>query len=404
MSQTPYIFNQLISFIPRKAFDWLVTKHNGNAYVKNYTCWSHLLVMLWAQLTSRCSLRDLETSLHAHSDKLYRMGIGLNVSRNNIANSNAKRNVAIYRGIAERMMDAAARLGVRDAGLARVIRDARLQGLFAIDSSSVSLELGKSPWSIPQEGVGGVKFHTMYDLLRQVPRMCLVTGHEERDQTFMADYPYEKGCLYVFDKAYMKVPGMSEINRKGAYFVVRRKSNVRYDVLRDLAPIGGKLVVADRVIRFPSRWSKAAYPQSLRMVSFYGERRNELLEFLTNNFDLPAESVALIYKERWQIENFFKWVKQHLRVTCFYGNSANAVMMQIYIAITAYCLLAIAAEESAFDGSLYDFMNLLSVSLTERIWLKELVARYKSARKEEEKLQKIIWPSLFPDFDKMIVR
>lgn len=192
MTQIPYIFNQLHSYLPRDKFDRLVKKYNGNAYIINYTCWNHLLVMMWAQLTSRRSLRDIETSIRAHSDKSYRLGFGRNISRNNIAYANSKRSVAIYREFAQEMMRRASKISIKDKSLKEIADVFGLNGFFAVDSSTVSLDLKKFKWSVPQEGYGGVKFHTMYDLLRNVPRMCLITGHEERDQTFMEDYPLKK--------------------------------------------------------------------------------------------------------------------------------------------------------------------------------------------------------------------
>ena len=395
MSPTPYIFNQLAGYIPKKAFDRLVNKYNGNSHVKDYTCWRHLLVMLWAQLTSRRSFRDIEASLRAHADKLYAMGIGLNVSRNNLSHANAKRNVSIYRGLARRMMAEAVSLPMHGKELTDLMCRFSLNGFFAIDSTTVSLDMRRYPWCTPQKGCGGVKLHTMYDILRSVPRLCLVTGHEERDQTFMEDYPYEKGCLYIFDKAYMKTAGLNVINRCGAFFIVRRKKNVLYEEV-ERRECDGEKVLADQTIRFTSRWACLGYPDALRMVTYYAEGKNETFQFLTNNFELPAETIAVLYKERWQIEMFFKWIKQHLRIVHFYGTSPNAVMIQIYTAITAYCAIAMAAEACGFEGSLYDFSNMVSVSLTERIWMAELTNRY-NILKERKKKELLLWPDLFPE-------
>ena len=351
--------------------------------------------MLWAQLTSRRSFRDIEASLRAHADKLYAMGIGLNVSHNNLSHANAKRNVAIYRGQARRMMAEAVSLPMHGKELTDLMCRFSLNGFFAIDSTTVSLDMRRYPWCTPQKGCGGVKLHTMYDILRSVPRLCFVTGHEERDQTFMEDYPYEKGCLYIFDKAYMKTAGLNVINRCGAFFIVRRKRNVLYEEV-ERRECDGEKVLADQTIRFTSRWACLGYPDALRMVTYYAEGKNETFQFLTNNFELPAETIAVLYKERWQIEMFFKWIKQHLRIVHFYGTSPNAVMIQIYTAITAYCAIAMAAEACGFEGSLYDFSNMVSVSLTERIWMAELTNRY-NILKERKKKELLLWPDLFPE-------
>lgn len=398
MSQIPYVFNQLSRFIDRDYFENLVARYHGNQYVKEFSCWNHLLVMIWAQLTSRRSLRDIEVSLRAHSDKLYRMGIGKHISRNNISHANTKREVAIYRELAQRMMQKATCIRFRDPQLEELSCLFSISGFFAIDSSSIKFDLNRYPWSVPQQGVGGIKLHTMYDLLREVPKMCLITGHEERDQTFMEDYPYEKESLYIIDKAYMKTRGLFAIEKSKAFFIVPIKRNVKYLVVKDDTEHSNPIeVIADRTIEFTSRWAKAGYPKRLRLVTYYVEKKGKAMQFLTNNFKLPAETVALLYKYRWNIEVFFKWIKQHLRINSFYGTSANAIMIQIYTAFIAYCILALAADAISYKGSLYDFANMISVSLTEKVYIKELIDRYQEPNEEKEKS---ILPSLF-DFDKM---
>lgn len=381
MTQIPYIFNQLHSYLPRDKFDRLVKKYNGNAYIINYTCWNHLLVMMWAQLTSRRSLRDIETSIRAHSDKSYRLGFGRNISRNNIAYANSKRSVAIYREFAQEMMRRASKISIKDKSLKEIADVFGLNGFFAVDSSTVSLDLKKFKWSVPQEGYGGVKFHTMYDLLRNVPRMCLITGHEERDQTFMEDYPFEKRCLYVFDKMYFKTKGFAAIKLHEAYFVTRMKRNVLFETI-DSRPVNGITVLVDHTILFCGRWAKSGYPEKLRRVRYYSAEKNEVLDFVTNNFELDAESISLLYRYRWQIELFFKWIKQHLRITSFYGTSANAVMIQIYVAFTTYCMLAMVADSLKYQGQLYEFANIMSVSLTEKVYLRDLIDRYNNDDKK----------------------
>ena len=398
MFQIPYVFNQLSRFIDRDYFENLVARYHGNQYVKEFSCWNHLLVMIWAQLTSRRSLRDIEVSLRAHGDKLYRMGIGKHISRNNISHANTKREVAIYRELAQRMMQKATCIRFRDPQLEELSCLFSISGFFAIDSSSIKFDLNRYPWSVPQQGVGGIKLHTMYDLLREVPKMCLITGHEERDQTFMEDYPYEKESLYIIDKAYMKTRGLFAIEKAKAFFIVPIKRNVKYLVLKDDTEHSNPIeVIADRTIEFTSRWAKAGYPKKLRIVTYYVEKKGKAMQFLTNNFKLPAETVALLYKYRWNIEVFFKWIKQHLRINSFYGTSANAIMIQIYTAFIAYCILALAADAISYKGSLYDFANMISVSLTEKVYIKDLIDRYQEPNEEKEKS---ILPSLF-DFDKM---
>ena len=396
MAQVAYIFNQLCSLLPRDHFEYLVKKHEGNSYMKTYSCWNHFLVMLWAQLTGRESLRDIESSLRAHKDKLYRLGMGKNISRNNLSHANATREVSIYRDFAQKVMNITlSQVGTEEKELFTLSDGFNLSGLFAVDSSTVYLDLTKFNWSVPQRGRGGIKLHTLYDILREVPVLCLITGHEERDQTFMENYPYRKGGMYVFDKAYIKTASMKEIDSISAYFVVRRKRGMSYSVIKELtaaiAPIYG-----DKEISFSNRWAREGYPGNLRLVQYYSMERNEVLDFLTNNFQLPAMTIAESYRNRWNIELFFRWIKQHLYVTRFYGTSANAVSIQIYVAVSAYCLVALAKALYGFKGTTYELLRVLSVSLFERQPLKDVLDRYEDSVKEEAN-QSYLWPSLFDD-------
>ena len=396
MAQVAYIFNQLCSLLPRDHFEYLVKKHEGNSYMKTYSCWNHFLVMLWAQLTGRESLRDIESSLRAHKDKLYRLGMGKNISRNNLSHANATREVSIYRDFAQKVMNITlSQVGTEEKELFTLSDGFNLSGLFAVDSSTVYLDLTKFNCSVPQRGRGGIKLHTLYDILREVPVLCLITGHEERDQTFMENYPYRKGGMYVFDKAYIKTASMKEIDSISAYFVVRRKRGMSYSVIKELtaaiAPIYG-----DKEISFSNRWARKGYPGNLRLVQYYSMERNEVLDFLTNNFQLPAMTIAESYRNRWNIELFFRWIKQHLYVTRFYGTSANAVSIQIYVAVSAYCLVALAKALYGFKGTTYELLRVLSVSLFERQPLKDVLDRYGDSVKEEAN-QSYLWPSLFDD-------
>ena len=376
MAQIPYIFTQLTSFVDRDYFEMLVKRYNGNAYIKSYSCWNHLATMLWAQLTSRSSLRDIECSLRGHREKLYRMGMGTNVSRNTMANANARRDVAIFRELAQRMMERASRIPARNAELAEIGKEFCVNGFFVGDSTTITMNLSQYPWSEPQKGKAGVKLHSLFDLMRQVPTMSLITGHEERDQTFMDDYPIQKGCIYVFDKAYVKTKSLQRINKLEAWYIVRIKDNMKYKVLEEKPLCDDKKVMGDKIIKFTSRWAKQNYPGALRLVQYYSPEKNILLEFITNNMTLTPLHVAMLYKYRWDIETWHKWVKQHLHIVSFYGTSANAVMIQIYVAVTAFCVLALAASAHHFEDSLFEFSRLLSTSLTEKKWLGDLISQY----------------------------
>lgn len=390
MAQTPYLFTQLTSFLSKDKFDRIVNAYNGNAYVKNLTCWNHLLVMMWAQLTGRSSLRDIVITLKGHSDKVYRMGIGSVPARNTLAHANQVRPVGIYREMAQVMMDKAARCIGQEGVISEIVKGLGLSGFLAIDSSTVTLPLRRFPWSTPQEGCGGIKMHVMYDILRQVPNMCCITGHEERDQSFMELYPYVPGNMYVFDRMYFKTVGFARIAQIGAYFVTRMKKNVVCETVES-HPTNGN-VMTDRTVRLTGRYGRVGYPFPLRIIDYYSIQQNEVLRFVTNHFALDAEMVATLYRNRWEIELFFKWIKQHLHITEFYGTSANAVMIQIYTAVISFCTLALAKNESGYSGSLYDFTNLVSLSLTSKEWLDILVRKVENA---EPIIRKVEMPTLF---------
>lgn len=376
MAQIPYIFTQLSNFVDRDYFEYLVDKSRGNYHIKSYTCWNHLMVMIWAQMTDRVSLRDIEYSLRSHRNKLYRLGMGTNVSRNTIANANAQRDVSMYRELAQRMMKKASLIKVKDEELNDMAYFFNVSGFFAGDSSTFPLDLNRYSWSTPQHNKGGLKLHLLFDLLRQIPVMCLLTGHEERDQTFMDEYPYMPGNMYVFDKAYIKTLSLHKINQRKAYFVVRHKKGMKYDIVSPHRESNDRKIYADNHIKFTNRWAKIGYPDELRLVQYYSPEKNELLLFLTNNFDLPGELIASVYKRRWDIELFFKWIKQHLHIVNFYGTSANAVMIQIYVGIITYCLIAIVADSFCFKGSIYELSRFLSTSLTEKLALPDLFRQY----------------------------
>jgi IS4 transposase len=212
--------------------------------------------------------------------------------------------------------------------------------------------------------------------------MALLTGHEERDQTFLEDYPFRRGSIYMFDKAYVKTKSLNHIDKEGAWFVVRLKARMAYEVIRDTpswdtaTEENDMRIMGDHIIQFTNRWARSGYPGELRLVRYYCTEKNELMMFLTNNFILPPLIIALLYRYRWEIETFFRWIKQHLRIESFFGTSANAVMIQIYIAVTVFCALSLAVDDLKFEGSLYDFSRLLSTSLTEKVWLRDLASQF----------------------------
>ena len=360
-------------YIDRDYFDYLVKVYDGNRYVKHFSCWNQLMVLFWSQLTTRRSLRDIVCSLRVHRDKLYRLGMGRSVSKSTLADANSNRDVAIFRELAVRMMQKASAIDITDGELKEIAEVFDISGFFAGDSSTIQLNTTLYSWSSPKQGYGGIKMHTLFDLLRSVPTLVMVTGHEDGDQVFMDDYPYQKGCLYIFDKAYVKAKSLMHIASKSAFFIVRRKSDLDILVVEDIALDVGKGVMADQIISFVGSKTKKGYPEKLRMVTFYAESKNETFVFLTNNYDLPAQIIAELYLRRWDIEQFFKWIKQHLHIQDFYGRSINAVCIQIYVAVISFCVVCLIADQYKPPVTRYELLRLLGTALFEKRELNDIL-------------------------------
>lgn len=357
-----YVFSQLCEFLPKRAFDCLVAKYEGDKYVKSFSCWNQLLVLLIGQLSHRESLRDLIVSLSAHRSKFHHLGLGKSVSRSNLARANEIRDVRIFQEFSERMVRLACEERADMAGLFPHGE------LYAFDSSTVNFCLKRFWWSCAQQGYGGIKLHSLYDVIRDVPVFNLITDHSVSDSTVMDSIPYCSGAFYVFDKAYVSTTQLHNINEIRAFFIVRRKRNMAYTVLEEKGQLPAEEgVMADRTIRFTSRIAGTGYPDALRQVIYYSKELNETFDFITNNRQVPSLDIALAYKYRWRIEVFFKWMKQHLKIKEFYGTSENAVKIQIYCVITAYCMVAIAERRLRLGVSTYILLRILSLSLFEKL-------------------------------------
>ena len=368
MNQGRYIFSQLCDFLPVDFFKWLVKKYEGNKYVKSFTCWNHLLVLLFGQLSNREGLRDLVVTLAPHKRAFHHLGFGKSVTRSNLSKANEVRDVRIFREFANRMIAIARekRAGVKDFFLSNKV--------YAFDSTTISLCLSVFWWTRLHHGRGGVKMHTLYDVTTGIPSFVIITDASVHDSKVMDQIPYQSDSFYIFDRAYMATEHLFQVEMSEAYFVVREKSKILYKVLEDKHcsnPDTG--VMADQIIVFTGNKTKKQYPRELRRVVFYDSENNRTLVLYTNNFEVSAEQIALLYKYRWRVELFFKWMKQHLRIKEFYGTSENAVQIQIYAALTAYCLVAIVEHEMQLDMDTYDVLRILSTSLLTRMPLRDLL-------------------------------
>lgn len=371
MNKNSYIFSQLSQFLPRDYFEYLVSKFQGNHYVKSFSCWNHFLVMLWAQLTARESLRDIVGSLEPHKQKFHHLGFGKSVCRSTLSQANEKRDVRIFQLFAERLVKLAQS---KKINMENLFLEGINHRVFAADSTTVKLKRDQFWWSELQNGSGGIKIHTLFDVLTSIPVCNIITDHNIRDQSVMDLFDYEPDAFYIFDKAYVKLQSLSNIDSLGGFYIVRRKKKMRYEIV-ETYDCNGKTdgILMDLKIKFSNRWAKNLYKNHLRIVYYYCKERNCVLEFLTNNLDLEASKIAYLYKCRWQIELFFKWIKQHLKIKSFYGFSENAVKIQIYTCIVAYCLVAIVGADLKTKMSPFELLRILSVSLFEKINLRDFV-------------------------------
>lgn len=376
MNQGRYVFAQLADFLPRKYFEWLVKKYEGNKYVKSFTCWNHLMVLLFGQLSNREGLRDLIVSITPFKSAFHHLGFGKNVSRSNLSKANEIRDVRIFQEFADKMVSVAReKRGMNN--------DFPIpNNIYAFDSSTISLCLSVYWWTKLHHGKGGVKLHELYDVKTDIPTFSIITDASVHDSKVMELIPYERDCFYIFDRAYMATEQLFKIEVSNAYFVVREKHKMVYEVVEDKDynnPATG--VMADQTIRFKGHKTKKQYPHNIRRVIFYDKDGNRTFVFYTNNFDISAEDVALLYKYRWRVELFFKWLKQHLRIKEFYGTSENAVKIQIYAAIISYCLVVIVQQSMKLELQTYDVLRILSTSLLTKMPLCDLFAK----QEEEDK-------------------
>lgn len=380
MNQGRYVFSQLMDFLPRKYFEWLVAKYDGNKYVKSFTCWNHLLVLLFGQLSNREGLRDLIVTITPFKFAFHHLGFGKSVTRSNLSKANEMREVRIFQEFADRMVEMARkkRDGIKDFFIANKV--------YAFDSSTISLCLSVYWWTKLHHGMGGIKLHELYDVKTDIPIFSVITDASLHDSKVMGLIPYEKGSFYIFDRAYMVTEMLFLIEEKGAFFVVREKHKILFDAVRDKDYNNSETgVMADQIIKFKGYKPKKNYPKELRRVVFYDKVGNRTFVFYTNNFDITAEQVALLYKYRWRVELFFKWLKQHLRIKEFYGTTENAVKIQIYAAIAAYCLVVIVQEEMKLEMDTYDVLRILNSSLLTKMPLIDLLNSKNSLEQEDNR-------------------
>ena len=355
------VFAQLIEHLPHKEFQKCVARYRGDRYAKNFSCWDQYLAMAFAQLTYRESLRDIETCLGAVGGKLYHMGFHASVARSTLADANESRDWRIYADFAQTLIGTARTLYARDS--LGVDLD---QSLYALDSTTIDLCLALFPWARFRRRKAAVKMHTLLDLRGNIPAFVHITDGKVHDVNVLDQIVPEAAAFYVMDRGYIDFQRLFVLTLSSAFFVVRTKSNVLLQRRYSHPVDKSSGVRSDQTVILSSLESASAYPDPLRKVSYYDAETSKRLKFLTNNFTLPALTIAQIYKQRWQVELFFKWIKQHLRIKAFYGTSENAVKTQIWIAVSVYVLVAIVRKRLGLEATMYHMLQILSLTLFEK--------------------------------------
>ena len=363
------IFAQLMDFLPVYEFHQCVHRYHGHYKMKSFSCWDQFLCMAFAQLTYRESLRDIEACLRSAQQKLYHMGIRSKVSRNTLAHANQVRDWRIYADFAQILIARARRLYATDSFGVELS-----QTTYALDSTLIDLCLSLFPWARFRKHKGAIKLHTLLDLRGNIPSIVIITHGKIHDVTILDQLSFEPGAFYIFDRAYLDFARLYVIHQASAFFVTRAKSNFKFKRLYSRPVDKSQGVQCDQIIVLKGFYARKDYPEKLRRIRHFDVTQNKWFVFLTNNFTLPALTIAQLYQRRWQIELFFKWIKQHLRIKAFYGTSDNAVKTQIWIAITVYVLVAIIKKQLKLEKSLYTILQILSVTLFEKSPILEALA------------------------------
>ena len=362
MYQGQTVFSQVMDFLPEKKFRQCVNRYSGNYRVRSFTCYDQLLSMAFAQLTYRESLRDIECCLRAMREKLYHMGIRGKVSRSTLAEANEKRDWRIYSDFAQILIHEARRLYVAD--------DFGLQlkeTVYALDSSTIDLCLSVFPWARFRKTKGAVKLHTLLDLKGDIPTFIWITDGKVHDVNVLDHLIPEPGAIYVMDRAYLDFQRLYQLHQCSAIFVTRSKTNTGLRRIYSHKVDKSSGVKFDQTVVLTGFYSKKDYPEKLRRIKYFDIEKGRSFIFLTNQFTLPPLTIAELYRYRWRVEIFFKWIKQHLRIKSFYGTSENAVKTQIWIAVSTYVLIAIMKKRLRIDLNLYTILQILSISLFEKM-------------------------------------
>jgi hypothetical protein len=369
MNSGKTIFSQLMDFVSLYEFRQCVQRYDGNYKIKSFSCWDQFLCMAFAQLTYRESLRDIQACLRAAQAKLYHLGIRGRVSRNTLAHANQVRDWRICADFAQILIGKARKLYASEPFGVELEHS-----VYALDSTTIDLCLSLFPWAQFRKRKAAVKLHTLLDLRGSIPSVVIVTSGKVHDVRILDQLPIESGAIYILDRGYIDFGRLYSIHQAAAFFVTRAKNNFRFQRLYS-QPVSSEAVRCDQIILPRNFYARRDYRSKLRRIRYIDPETQKQLVFLTNNFTLPAVTIAALYRCRWQVELFFKWIKQHLRIKAFYGTTENAVKTQIWVAIAVYVLVAIVKKTLKIDQSLYTVLQILSVTLFEKTPILRALAR-----------------------------
>jgi len=369
------VFTQVMDYLPLHTFHRCVQRYRGNYKVKNFKCLDQYLSMAFAQLTYRESLRDIVVCLHAQQNKLYHMGFRSQVYRNTLSNANKKRDWRIYADFAQALINIARRLYIdEDFGMELQ------QTVYALDATTIDLSLSVFPWAMFRQTKAAIKLHTLLDLKGSIPTFIHISDGKLHDINVLDVLVPEPGAFYIMDRGYLDFQRLYALSQFAAFFIIRAKSNFRFRRLYSYPVEKSTGLKCDQTVVLTGYYSSKGYPEKIRRIKYYDSETDITFVFLTNNFTLPPLTIAELYRCRWQVELFFKWIKQNLRIKSFYGTTPNAVKIQIWIAVSVYVLVAIIKKRLNLDTSLYTILQILSITIFERMTLNKLFMKdeYKS--------------------------
>ncbi len=380
-----FVLSQLMDFVPMHEFRKCVRRYRGNYKVRTFSCLDQYLCMAFAQLTYRESLRDIETCLRAMGPKLYHAGIRARVSRSTLADANETRNWRIYRDFAHVLIGIARKLYAKDDFGVELE-----QAAYALDSSTIDLCLSLFPWARFRKRKGAIKLHTLLDLRGSIPCFIRITDGKTHDVNILDELVVEPGAFYIMDRGYIDFARLYALTLRAAFFVTRAKGNLAYRRCSYRRVEKSTGLRSDQTILLRGPKTSQRYPMPLRRITYFDADTRKRLVFVTNNFDLPALAIALLYKCRWKVELFFKWIKQHLRIKTFFGTSENAVKTQVWIAISVYVLVAIVKKELGPDRKLSEILQILSITLFEKVVISQVLTETTLQNEESHSCKQLL--------------